>query len=263
MKKFSLVLVFLCSLFLTACLVTTTNDSVSDRSQLMLISSEEVDENARVAYNEEITSALQKGRLNKNKNDVKRVKKIANRLIEKAELMRADSAEWDWKVNVVDDPTVNAWCMPGGRIVVYSGMIHSLKLTDDELAIVIGHEIAHALREHVREQQSADMLKQVGFSLASLFVDTSILQLADYSTMLAFSLPFSRTHETEADMVGLELCAMAGYDVDAGARVWRKMNELQGGGSDFAFFSTHPSNDDRIENLEQTASKLKIQYNIK
>ncbi len=239
---------------------TTTNSSTTDRTQIMLISEQEINTSAAQEYDKVIAQAKAQKALNTNAKQTKRVKNIANKLIAKASIYRPDSKKWDWEVNVINSDEVNAWCMPGGKIAVYTGLINTVKPTDDELAVVISHEIAHALREHSREQMSAEYAKQGALNIAAMFgVDQTKLAIGDAISNIGFSLPFSRSHETEADELGLELMNAAGYDTDAAASLWKKMMAASGGSSNALenLLSTHPSNDDRIENLTELSAKLK------
>ena len=239
---------------------TTTNSSTTDRTQIMLISEQEINTSAAQEYDKVIAQAKAQKALNTNAKQTKRVKNIAKKLIAKASIYRPDSKNWDWEVNVINSDEVNAWCMPGGKIAVYTGLINTVKPTDDELAVVISHEIAHALREHSREQMSAEYAKQGALNIAAMFgVDQTKLAIGDAISNIGFSLPFSRSHETEADELGLELMNAAGYDTDAAASLWKKMMAASGGSSNALdnLLSTHPSNDDRIENLTELSAKLK------
>lgn len=246
---------------MTGCMSSTTsNSATTNRTQVMLLSEQEVNSSAAQEYAKVIADAKDQRALNTNAKQTKRVKSIANKLIAKAPNFRPDSKDWKWEVNVINSKEVNAWCMPGGKIAVYTGLIETVKPTDDELAVVIGHEIAHALREHSREQMSAEYAKQSAFNIASMFgVDQQKLAIGDALANIGFSLPFSRTHETEADELGLELLYAAGYNPDAAATLWKKMIEASGGSSN-AFenlLSTHPSSDDRVENLTKLSAELK------
>ena len=147
--------------------------------------------------------------------------------------------------------------MAGGKIAVYTAIVEKLNLNDDEIAFILAHEIAHALREHVREQQSQNMIKNGLIGVASIFgIDNTILSVADLVANVGVTLPFSRSHESESDEIGLELAYMAGFDPDGAASLWRKMQENSGNGG-LEFLSTHPSHESRIENLQALANKLK------
>lgn len=249
---------------ITACNSTTSNSETTNRSQLLLTDSAELQAQADKAYAEVIAEAKAKGTLNTNKAQYNRVKKIADRLIKVAPRFRADAADWKWEVNVITENTLNAWCMPGGKIAVYSGLIDQLKLTDDEIATVMGHEIAHALREHSREQQSTEMLKNGAIGIAQLFgVSDTAIAIGQTAATAAISLPFSRAHETEADELGLELMYDAGFNPDSSISLWEKMMKATSGQQSSALgdlLSTHPSDEKRLANLRQLIDKLKASH---
>lgn len=246
---------------MTSCVSSTTNSSTTDRSQMMLVSEAEVNAQAKQSYDQVISEAKSKKLLNKDAKVTKRVKTIANNLIAKAPQFRADCKDWPWEVNVITSEEVNAWCMPGGRIAGYTGLINTLKPNDDELAMVIGHEISHALREHSREQMSTEMLRTNALSLASLFgVSDTAIAIGDKVSTVGFSLPFSRSHETEADVLGVELMMAAGYDPEKGVTLWNKMLALKGKTSLIDnLLSTHPADEDRIANINEVTAKLKAE----
>ncbi|WP_308498666.1 M48 family metallopeptidase [uncultured Anaerobiospirillum sp.] len=244
---------------LSGCNSTTSNSVTTDRTQIMLVSEQEVMAEADKYYQNVLAEAKRTKTLNTNKQTYNRVRKIADKMIKIAPTFRADCKDWKWEVNVFTSDEVNAWCAAGGKIGVYTGIIDTLKLTDDELATVLSHEIAHALREHSREQMSAEYAKQTAMSVASfLGVETQKLQLADIVSQVGLSLPFSRSHETEADELGLELMYRAGYNIDAAPKLWEKMIALSGSSNGLTnLLSTHPSGEDRIENLTRVAAELK------
>ena len=237
---------------------TTSAGAVgADREQFMLVSAEEMDKAAQEQYAEVLKEAEAAKTLNTDKAVYNRVQSVAQKLIAQAGAFREDALKWDWQVNVIKEDTINAWCMPGGKIVVYTGIIETLKLTDGELAAVMGHEISHALKEHSREQASKQYIQQAGISVVS-----QVVGLGDVGqTVLALggqyglTLPFSRECETEADNMGTELMARAGYDPHEAITVWKKMNDL-GGSSVPQILSTHPSNDTRINNLTTVAETV-------
>lgn len=244
---------------LSGCESTTSNSSTTNRSQVMLVSQQQVMQEAEQAYDQVLAEAKAANALNTNAAMTKRVKTIANKLIAKAPAFRADCKDWDWEVNVINSDQVNAWCMAGGKIAVYSAIITELDLTDGELATVLGHEIAHALREHTREQQSTEMVKEGAFQIASLFgVSDTAVNLGKAASNVAFTLPFSRSHENEADALGLELMYNAGYNPDEAVNLWTKMASLGSGNEGIAaLLSTHPSDSDRIANLKKLSEQLK------
>src|SRR5947207_13880593 len=153
-------------------------------------------------------------------------------------------------MHVLSSKEVNAWCMPGGKIAVYTGLIDQLHPTDGELAAVMGHEIGHALREHGREQASQQMLEQLGVGLLGALTGVNP-QLTQTIADVTISLPHSRTQETEADRIGVELAARAGYDPHAAVSLWQKMQKLAGGSQPPQFLSSHPSTETLIAELTQ------------
>ncbi len=236
---------------------TTSGGEVgADRKQVMTVSAEEMVESANQSYAQIIAQAKREGKLNTNAETTKRVKKIASALIKQTGNFREDALGWDWQVNVITESTVNAWCMAGGKIVVYTGIIDTLKLTDAQLAAVIGHEISHALREHSREQVSRSKIKSLGTAaVAEAFglnsTERGIVNLAAE----ALSLKYSRNQETEADNMGTELMARAGYNPNEAVKVWEKMSSLSKSSTP-EFMSTHPSHESRIENLHGIAETV-------
>lgn len=228
-----------------------------DRQQRMAVSSQEIDQAAARQYAEMMAEARQKGVLNQNAAQVSRVRAIANRLIPQTVNFRPDARSWNWEENVITSSEVNAWCMPGGKIAVYTGLIDKLHITDDELAAVMGHEIAHALREHARERASeqivAGSLISIGSALFGLG-DTA-QQGAQALYMGAMGLPHSRQQETEADRIGIELAARAGYDPRAAITLWQKMAQV-GGSEPLPFLSTHPARADRMSDLTSYSQRV-------
>src|SRR5215813_14535292 len=235
-----------------ACTTTTEKGTVDvERRQLLLVSSAKMDQSAALAYQKVLQGETPKGNVNRNPQQVERVRAIAKRLIPQTAVFRRDAVDWKWEVNVLTSPEINAWCMPGGKIAFYSGILEKLSLTDEEIAAVMGHEISHALREHARERASQQLATSVGASAvgALLGVGQTGTDLAGMVGQVTFLLPYSRLHETEADRMGVELAARAGYDPRAAIALWEKMSKFSGGGSTPALLSTHPSNEDRIKDL--------------
>jgi predicted Zn-dependent protease len=228
-----------------------------ERKQTMLLSSAEVDKAAGQAYQQTLNGAAKKGALNRDPDQVNRVRAIAGRLIPATGAFRSDAPRWKWEVNVVASGDVNAWCMPGGKIAVYSGLIEKLKPTDDELAAVMGHEIGHALREHGRERASQQMAQQtvIGVGAALLGLGDAGASLANVVADVTVGLPYSREFEREADRIGVELAARAGYDPRAAVTLWQKMAQVGGGGTP-QFLSTHPSPENRIADLQGYSVKV-------
>lgn len=248
------------ALLATACqtVQTTQPGAVGvNRKQMMMVSSEKVDEGAKVAYDQEVSKARAAGALNEDKKVYDRVQTISRRLIPQTTSFRPDAGQWNWEVNVQTSEDVNAYCMPGGKIMVYTGLIDVVKPTDAELAAVIGHEIAHALREHSRERLSrayAEQLVLAGVAVATGAEQTT-MQLASQVSAVTFTLPHSREQEAEADRIGLELMARAGYDPNAAVSLWQKMSKAGGKGPP-EFLSTHPSGESRIRDLEKNVPRV-------
>ncbi|MEA1989096.1 MAG: M48 family metallopeptidase, partial [Pseudomonadota bacterium] len=184
------------------------------REQLLLISPAEMTQGAKVAYQSVLKEAQTAKKLNTDHAMLKRVRRIANDIIPQTAVFRGDAPNWNWEVNVLESDQLNAWCMPGGKIAFYTGIINKLKLTDAEIAAIMGHEIAHALREHGRERASEQTLTQVGLSALSIFtgVKGPTLDAASMALQVTLTLPNSRIHEVEADRMGVELAARAGYN---------------------------------------------------
>lgn len=264
MKKITAIVLSAISLQLAGC-ATTTQDSVSGvkRSQLLLMPAGTVDTMSAQAYTETLKVADQKKTLNVDKAMLQRVRNISNRLIAQVGVFRPDATQWKWEVNVEKNAQVNAYCMPGGKIMVYSGLIEKISATDDELAAVIGHEIAHALREHGRERMSQAYVQQFGLQALAAFATGTAggvaVQAAGAGSQLFFALPNGREQEREADKLGLELAARAGFNPDAAVTLWQKMS-AQSTSAPPEFFSTHPANASRIAELKALAPKVRPLY---
>jgi predicted Zn-dependent protease len=237
---------------------TTSAGAVGvDRKQKMLVSSETIDEGAAQAYEAELKAARDKGVLNTNKAQLERVTRIAKRIVAATPTFRADAASWNWQFNVQKTDEMNAYCMPGGRIMVYSGLIDKLDLTDAELATVLAHEVAHALREHTRERVSRAYGQQLVLQgvAAVTGVSETTANMANMIAQVTFQLPFGRDQESEADTVGLELMARAGYDPRAALTLWNKMAAAERSGTP-KFLSTHPSPKDRTKDIEKLLPRV-------
>lgn len=248
---------------LSGCQTTTSGGAVgANRSQLMLVSSQQLDQMAAESYNKLLSEAAQKGVLNTNQAMLARVRTIASRLEPQTKVFRADAPGWKWEVNVISSNDLNAFCMPGGKIMVYSGLITRLNATDAEIAVVLGHEIAHALREHSREQMSQAIAAQtaisVGASLIGLGQSSADIAAAGYQAFIATR--FSRADESEADRIGLELAARAGYDPRAGVSLWQKMMSANQGGSPPEFLSSHPADSSRVQTIQALLPKVMPLY---
>lgn len=247
-----------------AAVQTTNSGAVGiQRQQYMssLVSEQQLQQEAASQYSALISQARAQGALDVNAAQTRRVQAIAQRLIAQVGVFRPDAAQWNWQVHVLKSNEVNAWCMPGGKIAVYTGLIDKLNASDAELAAVIGHEIAHALREHAREQVSQQMAANIGLSvLAAVTGSQASADLGGALANVMFTLPNSRTHEIEADRMGVELAARAGYDPYAAVTLWQKMSAVSGGAGQPEFLSTHPSADTRIADLQNIAAQMMPLY---
>jgi predicted Zn-dependent protease len=233
------------------------------KSRLLLLPASTVERSAAQQYGQLMRAAQQKNALNRDPMQVERLRRIAREMIPHATRFNANASKWQWEVNLVSSRSVNAFCMPGGKIAFFTGIIDGLQLGDDEIATVMGHEIGHALLEHGRARMSEQVLKNVGISIAAAAlnlgqVSTEVLAQA---ANLAVSLPYARKQESDADLVGLELSARAGYDPRAAVQVWRKMQKLsesgaKGGGQPPQFLSTHPSHESRIREIEANLPRV-------
>jgi predicted Zn-dependent protease len=248
---------------LVGCETTTTAGSVgADRKQLLLVSSAELDQVAAQSYAKLKTEATAKGALNQDRVILGRVRAIAARIQPLTRVFRADAPAWQWEINLITSNELNAFCMPGGKIMFYSGLINQLKLSDDEIAVVMGHEIAHALREHSREQVSQAMAAQtaigLGTALLGLGEGTASLANAGYGALIATR--FSRDDESEADRIGVELSARAGYDPRTGVTLWQKMISARQGGRPPEFLSSHPVEASRVAQIQSLLPTVQPLY---
>ena len=245
---------------LSACETVKTTQAGTvgiDRQQRMAVSAQSMEKSANKQYAQLMADAAKKEKLNADAAQYERVKNIADKLIKQTPSFRTDAIHRKWEGNVLTSGEVNAWCMPGGKIAVYSGLIEKLKITDDELAAVMGHEIAHALREHSRERASQQAVADVGISILATVAGLGQLgqQGMEYAYQGLLGLPNSREHETEADRMGVELAARAGYDPRAAITLWQKMGEV-GGKEPPKFMSTHPPRADRVKDLTRYSEKV-------
>jgi predicted Zn-dependent protease len=237
------------ALALAALIAACSTNPMTGRSQVMLVGEKQVIQQALGAYKQELAPYEKKNKLNSEETVVRRVRGISDRLIAQAVRYRPESASWAWEVNVIDDPkTLNAFCLPGGKMAIYTGIIDKIKATDDEIAQIMGHEIGHALANHGAEKMSRGMLGDI-FIAAIAGNNQNRQQTVSLITQMGWLLPNSREAETEADRIGIELAARAGYDPAAGAKLWKKMQEASGEKGRFDFLSTHPASEKRMEYL--------------
>ncbi len=257
------IVIVLLTISLSACTTSPTG-----RNQFMIVSPEQAISASKEAYIQTLKPLNEKGKVDNDPIVSRRVKLITGRIISQAIIQYPYAQNWQWSVKVIDDPdTVNAWCMAGGKMAIYTGLIDQLNATDDELAQVMGHEIAHALANHTAEKMSTQMATQLGMASVALAMSGS-----DYSNMaltgaglaaaMAIELPNSRIAEIEADKMGIELAAKAGYNPNAAATLWQKMGRV-GGASPPEFFSTHPAPGNRQKTLRELAPQMMPYYQQK
>jgi Zn-dependent protease with chaperone function len=188
---------------------------------------------------------------------VKRVRAIAQRIVPFAGKWNERIDKWQWEVNVINAPVINAFCMPGGKIMVFTGILDRLKMTDDEVAMVMGHEMAHALREHARARIAKTQLTASGAQAIAVLLGLGSLGQAGASAgAQLLTLRFNRNDETESDLIGMELAARAGYDPRAGISLWEKMAKVTGQQGQGQWLSTHPSGPNRIASMQKQMDRV-------
>ena len=256
-------------LFLLLLLLVTSNVTAQKntegvevkKSSFLLLPASTVERSAGQQYGQLMRAAQQKNALNRDTGQVERLRRIARELIPQATRFNPNATQWKWEVNLISSRSVNAFCMPGGKIAFFTGILDALQLTDDEVASIMGHEIGHALLEHGRARMSEQVAKNIGISIAAVVLNLGQLstEVLAQAANLAVSLPYARSQETDADLVGLELAARAGYDPRAAVSVWKKMSQYgqkAGKGQPPQFLSTHPANETRIRQIEANLPKV-------
>lgn len=249
----------LVSWFVVAC----ATNPVTGRSQFLIVPESEAISASRQAYAEMLAPLAKEGRINNDPAMVKRVKTITGRIVAQAVTYRPETKRWDWTISVIDDPeTVNAFAMAGGKMAVYSGLIKKIEPTDDELAQVLGHEIAHALSAHTAEKMSVALASDLAVTAFAVTQDRPGIAMtgATLAAALAIKLPNSRQMESEADRIGIEIAAKAGYDPYSAVSLWEKMKKVSGNDSTFDFLSTHPAPQNRIRTLAVLAPQMMRYY---
>lgn len=248
----------------SGCASTTAPGTIGiNRAQFLLIPSATVEQATLISYAKAMTAAKESGKLIVSGPDYERLLGIAKRIREQVPIFRADTGKWKWALILIDSPMVNASCGPGGKITFYTGLLNKLKLNDDEIAAVMGHEIAHALREHGRERVSNAMAANIFAQAATARTanPTANAALTNEIAKYIYLLPNSRESESEADKIGLELAARAGYDPHGAVSVWQKMasNEEK---KKPEFLSTHPTSEHRLNDLTMLIPKVMALYEM-
>jgi len=257
-------------LTIAASVVGCESAPVTGRKQLMLVPESQAIEASKGAYTQTLAPIQKQGKLNDDPALKARVDKVTSRLIAQAIKYRPETANWDWQVAVIDDPnTVNAWCMAGGKMAIYTGIVQKLNLSDEELAQVMAHEIGHALAKHTAERMSTAMVSEAALQVGAMLLGTqsatnqTALQAAAVATTVGVQLPNSRRQESEADRIGIELAAKAGYDPHAAVTLWQKMRQASGGKGGSDFLSTHPSDEKREQALAALVPEMMPYYEDK
>lgn len=244
----------LCTFAALAVTAACQTNPITGRSQLMIVSEQMAISSSASAYSKTLQQARSKGKLDVSSPASRRINDITNRLINQAKVLRPESRNWQWSVNVIDDKQVNAWCMAGGKMAIYTGLLQQVNPSDDEIAQVMGHEISHALLSHSREQMSQAMATQGLLAIGSIASGVDLTNLGDVANV-ALLMPMSRQAESEADRLGIELAARAGYNPNASVSLWQKMSRL-GGQKPPEILSTHPSDEHRIADLSAQIPRM-------
>ncbi|AXV78282.1 MULTISPECIES: M48 family metallopeptidase [Ralstonia solanacearum species complex] len=226
---------------------TTTSPNIR-----LVIPAEEIERRAQAEYRQVVDNAAREGALAPdNLPDLARIRAIVQRLVPQAPRWNPDAAHWPWEINLIGAAQVNAFCMPGGKIAVFSGLLEQFRLTDDELAMALGHEIAHALREHARARAGQREITNLGANVISQLFGFGNRGDAGFGEGAKMHLlAFSRAEETEADLIGMDIAARAGFDPRAALTLWQKMGSI-GGPEQKRFLSTHPSGRTRMAVLSR------------
>jgi predicted Zn-dependent protease len=225
-----------------------------------LVPADRLERAAAQQYGALLRQAAAKGALARDDHpQVVRLRAIGKRVIANAARFHPEAAKWQWEVNLIGSNQINAFCMPGGKIAFFTGILDRLKLTDDEVAVIMGHEVAHALREHARERVAKNELTRLGVAIAAIAAGDARYADAFNLGGALLTLKFSRDDESEADAIGLELAARAGYDPRAGVTLWQKMGAAAKG-TPPQWLSTHPSGKSRIKDIERQLPKVMPLY---
>ncbi len=258
MKK---ILVLSLLLVLSAC----KTNPFTGKSTLNFKSNKDLFPTSFASYNK----VLSQSKVIKGTPEAEMIKRVGQRIAKAAQVWLDANGykgylnDYRWEYNLVDDKQLNAWCMPGGKIVFYTGIL-PVAQNERGVAVIMGHEVAHALADHGAQRMSAGTLQQGGAIVGSLLLKDS-KYLGAFQTAygvgsnVGVMLPFSRSHETEADAIGLQIMAIAGYNPDEGYKLWERMQKASGGKAPNPLLSTHPSSSSRIANLKKLSPKVKIE----
>jgi predicted Zn-dependent protease len=258
LKPFKSLLLLAVSVFLASC----TANPITGRNQFLVVSENQAIGESAAAYTSMMGQLDKKKKMEPEGERTRKIREITDKLIAQAVRVRPDTANWKWEVRVINDPeTVNAFCMAGGKMAIYTGMWDKLKATDDELAQVMGHEISHAIANHTQERMSVAYGTGIGTTVAAIALGArdSTAALMQQAAVLAVTLPNSRESEAEADQIGIELAARAGYDPRSAVTLWEKMGKVGGKGPP-EFLSTHPSPENRAARLRELGQKVQPLY---
>jgi predicted Zn-dependent protease len=259
MKTYYHILI-LFTIFVASCATSPTG-----RRQFIIVSEDAAIAASKQAYTQMLEPYSQQGKIDNNPALKDRVYRITGRLIAQAIKIRPETGNWEWRIKIIDDPeTVNAWAMAGGKMALYTGLVEKVKPTDDELAQVLGHEISHALAKHSAEKMSIAMASSIGVAAVGIAADQKGLAMtgAALAATLAVQMPNSRAAESEADRIGIELAAKAGYDPRAAITLWQKMAKVGGKGPP-EFLSTHPAPENREKKLAALIPEMMPYYEQK
>jgi predicted Zn-dependent protease len=234
---------------------------VTGRSQFMIVSEQQAISQSTQAYSSLMGQLQRQGRLSDDRQLNERVRRITERVVREAVRYRPETARWQWQMQVVESPDVNAFCMAGGKMAVYTGLIEKVRPTDDELAQVIGHEIAHALSNHTAEKMSVAQASQLGAAVLGAVAQSRGLPIGASETQVlaAVGVQLPNSRAAEADRIGIELAARAGYNPYAAVSLWRKMTAVSGNRG-VEFLSTHPAAESRIAELQALAPRMMPLY---
>lgn len=248
----------------TAAVPAWAQVQVGEGSRLRhLVPAEELEQAASQQFAELVQQAQSQGvLLPPDHAQTQRLQRIAKALIPQTYVWNERAREWSWAVALIRNNDINAFCMPGGKIGFFTGIIDRLQLSDDEIAMIMGHEMAHALREHSREQLAKNSATSLGISLGAQLLGLG--DIGNYAARLGgqlLSLRFSRNDESDADLVGLEIAARAGFNPQASVSLWQKMGSITGNSANgLAFLSTHPSGPERIRELQRNVPSVQPLY---